>query len=184
MRVVSDGDPNKPALQGIEFCGLRRVTIAIHPVDGGNDGRGLPLHCRWTVRRIPRDARIHEGLGRASGFDASNQAPIVFESDGGSYLVRPGMGLELIGGARNWDVEINDAGELWDAPQWFWLTQLSKEDGGTGPTPEIHTSFRAIGGTWQTSLGFPIDNMAIIPTAIAMATAGAAFGVFQTGIEL
>jgi hypothetical protein len=185
MRVVSVTDPEKPAVQGIEFCGLRRVIVSIVPDPGGDDGRHLPLHCRWTVRRVARDARINEGLGRSGGFDASNQAPIIFESDGGSFLVGPWMGLELIGGAaaRAWKVEINDAGELCDAPQWFWLTQTTRGGGVVAPLAP-HTSFRAIGGSWETTGGHPIANLAIISTATSVRPVAGTTGVYQTGIEL
>jgi hypothetical protein len=174
-------DPLAPVRTLEPFCSSRRLVVRITPGLGArDDARNLPLHLRFTVERAEHpviSANVKWGL------EPARATPVQFEADAGSYLVRPNVGVEFIGGTGEWHVEVLQAEEVWLRPQRFWLTRVAV-DGGAVRGLDNHVEFRGLSGSWSyNTVGANLAAGFVVPLAVPI-VAVAPPQAYQTGLEL
>lgn len=137
-----DRDRNKDPVYVDVYCPMTRVYVSAVPAStlpNNVDANGRPLYCSWLVPNQPRDTRLV-----LHGWDAPGR----WErwTDPGSVLLRAGGTLYLKGGRGKWVVTVGAALEVWQEPEFEWLTSYYLEQTKADFPPRA-TAMRLLSGS-------------------------------------
>lgn len=181
-RIRSQTDPI--ALDG--FCeGARRVIITIEPVieECSADAQGASMHVEFRASVGEDNTHITNKFQKAK----NERGPItkVWRSGPGSYCVRPGVSMALVGGVGLWSVEVVKGIESFNEPGDFYLDRAvnTEETASHYWIPPGHQKLHCIAGVLIVG-GYVVMPGQWVCAALASRLGWTARGIVRTSCEV
>lgn len=168
------------------YCdGPRRVVIVIEPIPELSlaDGYGAPMHVEFRASVGEDDLSITDRFQKPKNERAPSHK--VWRAGHGSYCVRPGVSVSLVGGRGQWAVEIIRAIESSNEPGEFYLDRAvnTEEEPNHIWIPPGHQKLQCVAGVLIVG-GYVVVPGEWVCAALAMRLGWSARGIVRTSCEV